>query len=173
MSMPSKFRLLSDWIESNGGPLVLTSTQNAKAWRGGFWEDESSHYRAACNVKGWTGLILIEGHQFAVLNDLPLPTIAANVDDSTLLIRWLYAESDEELLGAAADWVSRFDSKSVPACEIELACRPGSLVIFDSAYDGTADHGGATFEIEYPAESIRTYMVEADEQTAFLVDRLV
>lgn len=171
--MPSTFRLLSDWVESNGGPLLLASLDSARVWQGGFWEDELSHYRAACEVGDLTGLVVVEGHGFAVLNELPLPTVAARYDDWTLLIRGLCAESDDVLLSTAADWVSQFDPRSAPTCEIAFACRAETLVLFDAAYKGTGDHGGATFLTERPAKSIRTYWVKLDEQTEFLVDWLV
>ena len=166
-------RRLTNWTESNGGPLLLTPTDQAAVWQGGLYEDDLSHYRAACNASGWTGAVSVDRHRFAVLFGEPLPTLVADIDGTTICIRWLYADSDDELIQAVADWVRGFNPESTPTCKVEFWWPAGTFALFDAARSGSDRHGGVTFAVGHRVESVRTDVVEADEQTAFVVDWLL
>jgi Immunity protein 21 len=105
------------WVASMGGPLVAVPVSVLAEW-GGFADREESDgagrpddYDRACAVNGRAGVISVGegGTQVLVLRD---KSTSCYVPERQLFIRWLGADSEEELIAAAnivladitADW---------------------------------------------------------------------
>ena len=139
-----------DWIESNGGPLILLEGRLLGEWEGtdppsngrvvqaSFrWQGEgpATDYDRACDVKGWLGLVPVGDGHGLVLNDEPLPTTVWRPDpaDPVMLLRWEYAEID----GDVARHLEDTRGAMWQPWEKELLVKETEPLLFDSAFPGT------------------------------------
>jgi hypothetical protein len=84
-----------------GYPLLLISEGCSQAWRGG--EDShnqttQSHYDLACGIVGLAGLLKLGDQDILVLGDAPTPTYWIPTQRGAVIVRWVAADSEPELL---------------------------------------------------------------------------
>ncbi|MFE2945299.1 Imm21 family immunity protein [Streptomyces sp. NPDC059255] len=134
------------WVSSMGGPLIVLPDSCVSTW-GGCTEDGSvlgeedgcDDYDRACAVDGWAGVIAVgEGVATAlVLADEPAMTCF--MPEGLLFVRWLAADSEEQLLAGAQAVLAAPDT---PWEEAGLWVSDGPAALLDSAVAG-ADLGVA------------------------------
>lgn len=120
---------LREWVDSAGGPLVMMPRSRAPAWRG----VTGDHYEEACQINDFAGVLAREWGDILVLDGEPLPTTWLVRPDGLVIVRWVAANSEAELLEFATRWTP--DHR--PADErlaIRLLEEP--YVIFDSGQPG-------------------------------------
>jgi Immunity protein 21 len=167
------------WVNSLGGPLIVIPAEIAHHWRGiettlpatgdpATIRDavlKSSDYSRACSVDGYLGVLEVGPGECLVLGDDPMQTAILPTIDGGLIVRWMYAESEEELLRAV---------RPVPEDVWEqtphrLLVGSGGLLVFDSVYSGddlpsTCGEGANVSWIKVPVQ-MGTYEVDtADYQ---------
>ena len=182
------------WMQSNGGPLLLVPGEHLPSWEGTEppadgrqieaefrWNGQdapATDYDRACDVQGWLGLLDIGAGQGLVLGDEPLSTTwqaplasgESDHDTSGILIRWVYGNSQAEVMEAL---------KHVP----ETAWRDDGLLLcvgreplylLDAAYAGSELEGDDHLTIHLPPGrySIATAEYAPDSQTSLLLHRL-
>ena len=138
---------MANWIDSNGGPLLLLPLDLLGNW-GGIeppkrrvvkaefrWNPDgpATDYDRACDVKGYLGNIDVGAGHALVLGDEPMPTTFLPAPTGGVLVRWVHAETEKELLTAIQAL------ESFPNAEDTgfLQWPEGPLVLFDSACPGT------------------------------------
>lgn len=123
------------WITSNGGPYILTNLTTAALWKAAYGisvrnGNGGNDYKSACGVKGYAGVIQGSGGQILVINDLPNDLMMySNTDSETVLVKWIGADSDEQILSAlTVEKNLPFENQN-----ISLVIAEPELVIFDSS----------------------------------------
>ncbi|MEU0095109.1 Imm21 family immunity protein [Kribbella sp. NPDC006257] len=129
-----------------GGPLIVVPVSALDHWGGGTQEGimtggtgPADDYDRACAVTGWAGVISVGSSAALVLGDEPAST--CYLAGERTFVRWLAADSDAEVFGAAEVMLND------PRTEWELCGvweTDGAAVLMDSAEAGT-DLG-----VEYP-----------------------
>jgi hypothetical protein len=135
-----------EWIQSNGGPLVMVPTRALSLWRGVFGSSqllqEPSDYERACSVPSYLGVIPLSIDATAViLGDAPLMTTWVPLASGPclgMLVRWVYAEDVAAVERAIGD-LSALD-KSV-AEEAFIEAPAGDWTLLDAAEAGSDIRG--------------------------------
>ncbi|MET7540498.1 Imm21 family immunity protein [Streptomyces sp. NPDC005349] len=99
-------RRSAGWVESLGGPLIVVPVSVLAEWSGcsESWGEEPGSvedYDRACAVENWAGLLDVgtNGAQALVLADEP--ATSRYLPEQRVFVRWLAADSEDELLAAA------------------------------------------------------------------------
>jgi hypothetical protein len=153
------------WIESLGGPLVLLPTNKMQLWLGnaGPSKPEESHYELACDIKGFCGTLTINDIQAFVVADESNPTTWIPNSEGGQLIRWMAANSEEQLMSTAKTIMEKQHLDSV----VYFDSTQGEHHLFDSVHSGTENHESIKVELKSNKSEIRTYF--AKKETVWLV----
>src|SRR5260221_7899824 len=183
------------WMQSNGGPLLLVSGEHLLSWEGVAPPSDGRHieaqfrwngqdapatdYDRACDVKEYVGLLGIDTGHGLVLGDEPR-TIAwqpsatagesAEDDTSGVLIRWVYANSEAEVMEA----LTHVPETAWRDDGLLLSVGREPLYLLDAAYVGSELEGDDHLTIHLPPGrySIATAEYAPDSQTSLLLHRL-
>lgn len=179
------------WVASGGGPLIVVPVEVARHWRGDeaiwpltgglgmIWEAvrNDSDYGRACRVDGYLGVLDVGPGSCLILGDDPMQTTYLRTNDGGLIVRWSFAECEEDVVTAARSVPE--DTWEKTTHRIEIA--DGGLLIFDSAYPGddlpTSDGDGANvpwlkFALPKGGYEIDTCDHEPDDLTHLILHRL-
>ncbi|MET9554556.1 Imm21 family immunity protein [Streptomyces sp. NPDC006645] len=136
------------WVSSMGGPLIVVPESCIGAW-GGCTEDGSvlgedggrDDYDRACEVDDWAGVIAGRAKAATVLVLADEPAMTCFLSEELLFVRWLAADSEEELLAGVDVVVADPDT---PWEDGGLWAIDGPAVLMDSAV------AGVDLGVEYP-----------------------
>ena len=168
--------LISKWIETSGGPLVMMEKCKMTAWTGIGDTYPSppgtvSHYDLACGVDGYIGSISIEGSQAVVLGDDPMQTSWMQLcENDGIIIRWNFAESKEQVeklvitMPLDQDWEK---------CGVIFEITTSELAIFDSAprYEYLDDQ--LNFTLDPGKYEILNFRFEPIKDVSLILHRLL
>lgn len=131
-------------MRSNGGPLLLLPVAQRRMWHGtdvAQGVDDaarpSSDYDRACAVADYTGVIQVGNAEALVLGDEPNDTTWIPLRLGGILVRWVYAEGDDQANAALASIPPDIDWEV--AGTFTVAASP--LELFDSAESGAEPLG--------------------------------
>ncbi len=183
------------WMQSNGGPLLLVPGEHLLSWGGLAPPPDGRHieaqfrwngqdapatdYDRACDVTGWLGLLTIGAGQGLVLGGEPDGTAwqasvasgeSAEDDTSGILIRWVYANSEAEVIDA----LTHVPETTWRDDGLLLSVGREPLYLLDAAYAGGELEGDDHLTIHLPPGrySIATAEYEPDSQTSLLLHQL-
>ncbi|MFE6050966.1 Imm21 family immunity protein [Kitasatospora sp. NPDC056446] len=155
---------LMEWIDSEGGPLVLVPEAALGAWTGCAGAD----YDRACGTDGHLGLLDVGGAQALVLGEEPAST--TYLPEQGLLLRWVAAESEEAVLAALprALRLAAWEPETV----WEVA--GGPVYLFDAGWTGaeSAAEGRLRLDLAAGRHRVRAAYVEPDGETSVMLVRL-
>jgi hypothetical protein len=178
------------WVSTGGGPLIVISVEVAQHWGGDgglglpngglsmVWETVrwDTDYGRACGVDDYLGVLECGPGECLVLGDEPMATAFLPTEDGWLIVRWVHAECEEDVLKAI---------QSVPEGAWETTPHrfqvgDGGLLLFDSAYPGddlpSTRIGGVISWMRVPVPSgtyeIDTADYEPDDHTRSILHRL-
>jgi len=155
------------WVQSGGGPLVVIAYESLGAWRGVNELPESSEtdYDRARAVHGELGSIAC-GDGFAlVLGDAPHQTTWL----SGKLVRWVYAESEQDAVSAVASATS---IEPEPTTVRFVTGSSGRCVLFDAAEPGSDIQGDElVIELEPGDYLVDSATIEPDRNTKLVLHR--
>jgi hypothetical protein len=134
------------WVNTGGSPLVVMPAEFARQWRGtettypataeasSVWEAIRKHsdYGRACDAQAPVDTLTVGSGHCLVLSDQPLHTAFLPIEEGGLIVRWVHAERDADVLRAVPIvtqdlWAATRHRIHVGAC---------GLLLFDSAYPG-------------------------------------
>ena len=173
------------WVESGGGPLLLLDQGLAEHWTGIFTpgadpeEDplEGTDYGRACEVEDYLDIIDIGLGQGVVLGGEPAPTTWWPLPEGGgLLVRWLGAEREEDVIAAVSDP----SDVAWEAANIELHVTSRTLLLLDSACSAAECEPGAVggladslaIDIKPGTYRFDTALLEPNESMSLLLHRL-
>lgn len=177
------------WFEGNGGPLLLLSHEYMRYWEGirpptdrniranfrwGYPNAPATDYDRACDVNDWLGLIEIDKGKGLVLGDEPLRTTWKPIETGEavgMLIRWLYAENEEEVLEA----LRRVPHSIWEATGLMFIVGTEPLYLFDAACPGKelTDDERLIVNVNPGSYAVDTASYEPDDKTALILHRFV
>lgn len=177
-------RTTLQWIESAGGPLLLLPRSLLQSWDGAEFshdrevtararwipEGPPTDYDRACDV-GEIGIIPVGAGHGLVFGDEPLPTAWWPTSDPPggIVVRWVYAASDEDVVHAMGSLPSKLFERSY----LRFPVADSGLLLFDSAMPGR-DIVTPSHEIELPVGvyEIATARYAPDAETSLLLHRM-
>jgi hypothetical protein len=194
--MLSRSDLGLDWMNSNGGPLLLVPGEYLTLWEGieppsagrrvqatFRWDDPAApatDYDRACDVQGYLGAIRIGDGTGLVLGDEPTATAWWPVGPDTgggpaaaggMLVRSIYADSEAHILEVLSpirevDWAE-------DGITFHVGQQPVYLI--DAAFAGSELEGDDHLTIQLPVGSytVATAVYEPDSATSLVLHRLV
>ena len=156
-----------DWIETGGGPLLLAPASQLEHWAGGPDDDDGpvetwGDYGRACSVEGYIGLVKVGALDGLVLGDEPATT--TYLPEERLLVRWAAADSAAELVAAAKRGVH-----TAPWEEHLVWDVAGPVVLFDSAWPGTALEPRNHLVIDLPPSRYDVRAAYVEEEKTFMI----
>jgi hypothetical protein len=156
-----------EWIQSNGGPLLLLPSELLQQWRG----TATSDYERACAVDDEVAALDVGTGVGLVLGDEPHQTSWATADEGGLLVRWVYAD-DESDVWAAVDNAEDADFELTNGADFVVGAS-GRCVLLDSADPGD-DLRSEHLEVSLApgAYLLSTATLAPSEKTRVLVHRL-
>lgn len=132
MSTPTFFK----WINSGGGPYILATRSSALAWMGtqGLSAGDESRYEndyeRACEGKDYVGVIAGSTHAIWVITEPDETAWQSSAPDDLLLIKWIGADSDEQVQAA----LKNLDTDSFENFPLNIEVPESELLMFDSAW---------------------------------------
>ncbi|HJR40606.1 MAG TPA: Imm21 family immunity protein [Gemmatimonadaceae bacterium] len=161
-----------DWLESNGGPLLLLSEELLPSWQGADGPmSGSTDYERACATRQPLERIRVGSGTGLVLGDEPIST--AWMPDASgaggVLVR-LSAAGDQ---GVAERAIRQGTAAASPRGSSLVMSVRGPMVLFDAAHPGT-DLPPRALRIELPAGEyeVDTLSLQPDPDTTLLLHRL-
>ncbi|MEU8923980.1 Imm21 family immunity protein [Kitasatospora sp. NPDC048545] len=153
-----------EWIDSEGGPLVLVPGTVLGAWTGCAGSD----YDRACGIDDHIGLLDVGRTQALVLGDEPASTTC--LPEQGLLLRWVAAETEEAVLAAVPRALRR--AAWGPASTREVP--DGPVYLFDAGWTGEESAAEGRLRLDLPTRRhrVRAALVEPDEETTVVLVRL-
>ena len=137
-------RMRLPWHDTLGGPHLVIPQEYAAFWEGGqvpsrgriveatirYNSDEpATDYDRACSVKGWLGAVGVGSGQALVLSgDLMSATYYQPQGGRHFILRWMYADSETELLDFFHDKIGSLERTS----QVEFRHPGGVLFLMDS-----------------------------------------
>jgi hypothetical protein len=153
----------SKWINSLGGPLVALEEKCVHMWNG--VEGEPSDYDLSCLVSGYTGKIFTHGSEVLVLGDEPLQTCIATNIDSLFIVRWLWADSDEDVFKE----IKKINLKSAQYIDsINITWKFKEIILFD-AVDRCDINESVSFSVLSNKNKISTFLLNPNKRVSLLV----
>lgn len=131
------------WINTLGGPHLVIPERYAPAWEGGFAPSggrivvssfrcnpggPATDYDRACDAAGWLGVIPVGRGQALVLSGDQTQVAYYHWKRGHFLLRWLYAESETELIDHFHDVQSKLPLED----EAEFRHPGGKVFLMDS-----------------------------------------
>jgi hypothetical protein len=158
---------ISPWLSSSGGPLVVMGEGLACMWRG--LDGHPSDYHRACQIDDYAGRLEGVDGNILVLGDEPLDTAIATADDALLIIRWICAPSEAEVL-AQLDLLELGSLAPIEQLSIDWAS--DALVLFDGAerFDPQAC---LHLQLLSPHIEVSTFRYQPSADTALLIHQIV
>src|SRR5947209_6469559 len=98
-----------NWIESAGGPLILIPRAVLGQWGGASLQTPmvGDDYGRACAVRDYLGKIPVSDSFALVLGDTPDRNTVLEIEPGTAILRWGYADSEEQILDAVRTNLNR------------------------------------------------------------------
>jgi hypothetical protein len=175
-----------EWIESQGGPLLVVEESLLLLWEGADAPSEGrlvqaesraspagipTDYDRACDVRRVIGQIEIGGHPSLVLAGEPLPSTwwPDPTQNGGTIVRWRYANSEDEIANALAGVSNELFMGQALHMSVNEP-----LVMFDAAMPGhdiVSPH--LRFEISHGQYAVQTATYEPDSSTSLLLHRFV
>jgi len=166
--------VVSDWIDSTGGPFAVMEEARAPLWNGldeeGVWDGAHfADYDLACQCEGYVGKLSMYETEVLVLGDAPLSTALAVSDAQTLIVRWNWANSKADMLEA----IQQIDCNAAKIIEKwTVNWLSQSLVLFDSS-DRFDPAQCLRFSTRQGVHEVATFIYQPVPETSLLVHSIV
>ncbi|WP_018606547.1 Imm21 family immunity protein [Uliginosibacterium gangwonense] len=155
--------VISDWMNSSGGPLVVTEEAKAPLWNG--MRGNPSDYDLACQSADYTCKLALHGSDVLVLGDEPLQTAIATSDSHQLIVRWKWADSEADVRAA----IEQIDFSKMDLVEkLTVNWSDLLLVMFDAVdtFDATKC---LRFATNFGENEVSTFIYQPTSRTSLLV----
>jgi len=162
----SRFKI-SPWLSSSGGPLVVMGEGLAGMWRG--LDGHPSDYHRACQIDDYAGRLEGVDGDILVLGDEPLDTAIATADDALLIIRWICAPSEAEVLTQ----LELLELGSLTPIErLSIDWSSDALVLFDGV-DGFDPQACLRLQLLSPHSEVSTFRYQPTPDITLLIHQIV
>lgn len=145
---------MTDWIETEGSPLIIVEQKYADEWNG------QEDYDSVCRITDYMGKIDRNNHAVLVMGDEPMAVRIVQQEGRILIIRWMYAPNHsavDRLLGS--DIIEGLE----PIEEFGVEWDSNQLVLFDSLYRFCEAPIKVYMTLQTTSCIIRTYHYKKDD----------
>ena len=155
----------SDWIESSGGPLIVIEKHLAPLWSGTV--GHPSDFDLACTAVNHIEIVSTRNITAVVMGDEPLRTLVASSDDHTLIVRWRWAESEQDVMNALQHvrLPDRYEE------QLDISWPTGVLTIFDSATQ-YSEFEAISLATQPGKNKIETFTYSPNSETCLLIHKI-
>ena len=189
----SRFPSTLEWVNSEGGPVILMEKPLLRYWNGcfstsklfgsvsGLPGDEDSQkvqsdnggnltdYDRACEVDDYLGLIGVGPGLALVLGDEPMQTAwRPLLESGAMLIRWHWANDEDSVVKALSDLSNAIWQSS----DLILPVSGDPLILFDSASPGSDIEKSLEIDLPKRQYSIDTAHYQPNKETSLFLHRL-
>ncbi len=163
-----------NWINSEGGPLLLLSENHISKWLGVVeHNEEESDYDRACRVDDYVGLVEVDGGYGLVFDDEPLQTtwLEQMAGYSGVFIRWRYAKNEISILRE----IERVPEFVFRSSEIMFVTNCSKHFLFDAALSGLnlQSNDFLIVTLNPGKYKIQTGLFQPNKETAMILHRFV
>lgn len=155
------------WIASAGGPLVLIPKSKAHLWHGSVCRcDGGSDYEIACTINDYAGSVKTHGMDVLVLDDEPYQTTAWADPDGTMLVRWIYAPSED----AVVQYLRTVRHRLIaPEEKMAFLISEKDQILMDAAESGNRPGSSLSVQIDPAEYRVATYLDKPTEELALVI----
>lgn len=161
------------WINSNGGPLILSSKKSAELWsgiRGSSISSDKTDYERACAVSDYIEVIQCGDYDLLVLGDEPMQSGFFSNNEIICIARWVFCESP----GVADVILKKIPNNLIRLTEDKFIKFPnGGLIIFDSALSFSEIEVSDTKSIDQGIYRVTTELFKPEKKNSFIIHRLI
>jgi Immunity protein 21 len=156
------------WLETTGGPFILMPKTSVPSWHGcAEGQSDVSDYSRACAIDDWIGVIPVVEQDALVLGDEPSPVTWLQHEDGGILIRWVGADSETDLIRLAQEAIAQRKPDAVMALKV---CTANWLMI-DSSCPGDMLEDSIPIVLPVGICRVSSIYVET-EQTMVIVNEI-
>ena len=156
-----------EWINSEGGPLIIIGAKRVKNWSG----IQNDDYDRACAVDDYLGVIDVSNSQAIVLGDEPCQTSVYHSQRlGMLIVRWLWADSEMEVKKSLE--LLTIEDFDTPEEEAFFEASDCHLILFDAVSEG-ANAVGLSLELNRTKYKIVTINFATDDSCSLIVHRFI
>jgi hypothetical protein len=159
------------WISSEGGPLILLSTELVEYWGGSLTPPVETDYDRACAIENYLGLISVGPGYGLVLGDEPMQTswLPLPRERGGILIRWQWASDASAVVRA----LRQLSEELWQADNISFFKNQKPLLLFDAAYHGSDIASSLAIELDAGQYRIESANYQPDKETSLVLHRLL
>lgn len=166
-----------EWIDSNGGPLILLSRELLTAWSGSDprepGDDEvqslqETDYDRAGAVSGYIGLLAVDEGKGVIFWGEPMSTAWVPLTSTAgIFVQWSYGEEQTDVIGH----VHRFEERRWESSGLTFVVGRQPLYLFDASWPGREVPEHLTITLDEGTYAIDTGIIRPDSKTELVVHR--
>jgi|GEM_PF-2415667 len=162
----SKYRF-SKWVNSTGGPLVALEKEFAHKWTG--IQGEPSDYELACQSDAYVDMLHLHGSEVLIFGDEPLQTLVAYCETSILIVRWMWAENENDVFSE----IEKIDLSAINYVEsVNVKWKSRDIALFDASTDDYKEDF-IRFNALSNFNKVASFLWEPDETISLLVHNII
>lgn len=166
--------MTSDWIISEGGPLIVIDEALKKNWGGIFkltLPDPSarSDYDRACSLTSQLEKIDVVGGSSLIIGDIPMNTCFWSSDPDNLCIVQICYSTPSFDVGKTMRNFSKKKGRLASEQSIVFNFYGRKISLFDSSDGGDREPRAVNAPLNVGAYAIRTYVYQHDEETSLVI----
>ncbi len=156
---------IGEWIETTGGPLILTTKKTSETWQG----TENDDYDQACETNDYFERLDRSGGAVFVLGDEPSrTTICLEHTGLSILVRWKWAPSESAIIEELRSLDRSFFSDPEEKISLEVS---DDMVLFDASVSQPCNGDNPFLEFRLPEGlyEVRTKNLKPNHEIALLL----
>lgn len=166
-----------EWIDSNGGPLILLSREFLTGWSGADPQEprddkvqtvQETDYDRAGAISGYIGLLPVGRGQGVVFWGEPMPTAWVPLTTTMgVFVRWSYGEEQTDVIG----YVKHIEERIWASSGLAFMVGRQPLCLFDAAWPGQEVSEYLTIPLDEGAYAIDTGIARPGNHTELVIHR--
>jgi len=157
----------TEWINSTGGPLVALEEECANEWTG--IQGDPSDYEIACQTKDYVDIVRLHGSEVLVFGDEPLQTLVAHSETSIFVVRWMWAESENDVFSE----IEKIDQNIFDHTKsINIRWKSQNIVLFDASSENYKEESYIRFKVHSNTNQVSSVLWAPNDKMSLLIHKI-